>query len=168
MKLHETNEVSMRRLPGEVRRTVWRVALYVIGGSVGVLITLAVGATVASASTHSQNANPTTFTSGYTLCAASSGAVTFSTASTCPAGSTKLTVGEQSDVSQIESQVQTLTSQVTQLKSQVATLNAQHTADASAIAGLQQTLSGVSRPVVNGKPTLQISVENVQIVNRTG
>ncbi len=124
---------------------LWRAALYLLGSGAAVLIALSLGNTAASAS-------PTT--TGYTLCAAGSGAVSFTTSTACPTGSTKLVVGEQSDVVKLNSEVTTLQTQVTTLQTQVTTL--------------QHLLTGVTRAPVNGTQTLQFSGENVQVVNGSG
>lgn len=81
------------------------------------------------------------------MCAKHSGEVVFTRKSACPHGDSKLSVGSESQVRKLTTEVHSLTSEVAALK------------------GLT---TGLSRAKVDGHETLVISKENVQIVNGTG
>lgn len=169
--------------PQDGRR--WRRPLLLtLGGVVGVGVALAVGASIASASPHRSAAVSSSASSGVTLCAKHSGAVIYEKTSKCPRGDTKLSVGDQSQVSKLSSEVTTLRGDVTSLtaknatltskestdagdittlQGQVSMLSSEHTADASDISALQTLLTGFSRGTAGGNPLLTISGENVQI-----
>jgi hypothetical protein len=134
------HETMIRRLP--------KVLTYLFGGAVAVFVSLALQSHSAGATASQPQV------SGYTLCASSTGAVTYVKTGGCGAGATKLTVSPESQVTTLTSEVNTLTGEVKTLKSQVSSL--------------KQTLVGVSHTTVNGEPTLLLSGENLQVVNGTG
>lgn len=135
--------VTLRgRAPRPTPGLLGRIVLYGLGGALGVVVALVLSAGAASASTRS---HPDATT--YTLCASAGGAVTYVASGSCPGGSTKLNVPRQTEVTSLQGQVRTLTSEVSALES---------------------LLTGVTRATVNGYETLQISGENVQIVNGDG
>jgi hypothetical protein len=129
-----------RRTPSLPPSTGWWIA----GFAVALGAAFAVVASVASASPAKSQYSAD---SAITLCADSSGAVSYQHSGKCPKHDTTLSVGSQHEVKKLKSQVKSL-------KSEVSTLKA--------------TLHGVTRIKSHGMNTLQIAGENVQIVNGTG
>jgi hypothetical protein len=176
----------------------WRPALLTLGGVAGVGVALAVGASMASASPHSSAAvssSASSASSGVTLCAKHSGAVVYRKESSCPHGDTRLSLGDQSQVSKLSGEVSSLTSQnatlrskestdasdISALQAQVATLTADESTDASNISTLQSKVgaldtltTGMTRtedpdsPIGQDWPLLTISGENVEVNDGSG
>jgi hypothetical protein len=149
--------------PGPAGGLRLRWVLLGVLGSFAVALSVGLIAGSAAASTHPARANSAArrgagagpdAASAVVLCASTKGVVSYPGSGTCEAGTTKLSLAPQSEVTTLKGSVSTLQSQVSMLQSQVSTL--------------QALLTGVTRGVVNGDETLTVSGENIQLVNGTG
>ena len=136
-----------------------RVALGVLGALALGLLILGVSASAASASSH--ETAQAVGAKGYTLCAAKTGALSFSSSSKCPVGDTTLVLAGQSQNAKLASQVASLTKQVKTLTKKLST-------EGAALSSMKTLLHGLSSGVVDGAKTLTISGENLRVVNGTG